>query len=159
MEEWRKTTVDDRYFISSYGNVKSNIYGTIRSLKLNLDKSGYYFICIKRKQWYIHRLVGLAFIPTNDTKLHIDHIDGDKSNNHVSNLEFATYSCNNQHAYDSGLHGKGENHYIAKLTSEDVRNIRRRGKYSTYEAIGNVYGVSKATIRDVLLHRTWAQAY
>lgn len=105
---------------------------------------------------YVHRLVAEAFLENTSNLPTVNHINGDKSDNRVCNLEYASYGTNNQHAYDTGLHGRGERHYGAKLRLPDVKMIREKGKYASYEAIGNEYGVSKATVRDVLLHRTWA---
>lgn len=104
---------------------------------------------------YIHSLVAEAFMSQPDPDLVINHIDGNKWNNAASNLEWVTYSENNQHAYDNGLKGRGEDFYISKLTEDQVRQIRKEGKYDTYENIATKYGVTKGTIRGVLLNHTW----
>ena len=95
MEEvWKQLPFDDRYIVSNKGNVKSCVYGKERCLKPVLNH-GYPFVRIKRKMYFVHRLVALAFIPTDDTTLHIDHIDGDRRNNDVSNLRWCTQKENN----------------------------------------------------------------
>lgn len=95
MEEiWKQVPFDNRYAVSNKGNVKSFVYGKERLLSPVLHR-GYLFIRIKRKMYFVHRLVALAFIPTNDTTLHIDHIDGDRANNDVSNLRWCTQKENN----------------------------------------------------------------
>jgi len=63
-------------------------------LIVNLSKNG------KIKQKYVHRLVAEAFIPNPENKPTINHKDGDRSNNHVSNLEWATYAENNIHSIE-----------------------------------------------------------
>lgn len=57
----------------------------------------------KHKKFLGHRLVALVFIPNPCDKLEVNHKDGDKLNNHISNLEWCTHSENVQHAYDNNL--------------------------------------------------------
>lgn len=57
----------------------------------------------KARKFYIHRLVATCFLPNPDGLPHVNHIDGDKSNNHVSNLEWVSIKDNLNHAHDTGL--------------------------------------------------------
>ena len=74
--------------------LKKNKYGY---MEVKLSKNGH------RKDWMVHRLVAFAFIDQVDGKPYIDHIDGNKSNNTVKNLEWVSIAENNQRAYDTGL--------------------------------------------------------
>ncbi len=94
VEIWKQVPFDSRYFVSNKGNVKSYMYGKERRLKPVLHQ-GYPCIQIRRKMYLVHRLVALAFIPADDTTLHIDHIDGDRANNNISNLRWCTQKENN----------------------------------------------------------------
>lgn len=131
MEEIWKETEYDGYFISNFGRLRGR---TGKILKQQVGKTGYYIVAIypngrqgKAKCLKIHRLVAQAFIP-NDNFLNniINHIDGNKLNNNVDNLEWCNCSHNTQHAYDIGLaHAqKGCMNVHSKLTEDDVKWIR-----------------------------------
>lgn len=98
-EIWREISINN-YFVSNYGRVKNN-KGKICKLKPNAH--GYIKININKKHYSVHRLVALAFIPNNENKEFVNHIDGNKTNNNLNNLEWATCLENNIHKINSGL--------------------------------------------------------
>ena len=93
------------YQITSDGKVYS-LYSH-RYIKTHITKCGYERIKLyknhKSCQYDVHRLVAEAFIPNNDNKEQVNHIDGNKLNNNVSNLEWVTRLENIHHAYNAGL--------------------------------------------------------
>ena len=91
-ERW--AAVHGGYFISTHGRV-SGLKGQI--LKQYTNRDGYKIVCIRRKPHRVHRLVAGAFIPNPDNKPIVNHIDGDRSNNNIDNLEWATARENNMH--------------------------------------------------------------
>lgn len=97
------------YEINQLGFVKSlqkKKYGYIMNQRI--DRAGYNTVRlmkpdIKSSTQYVHRLLGLAFLDNPENKCCINHIDGNKRNNNLRNLEWATKAENMQHAYRSGL--------------------------------------------------------
>lgn len=108
------------YLISADGKVKSP-FGKI--LKQSLSNSGYLFINIKNKGYFIHRAICFAFKEQCDNKTFVNHIDGNKKNNNLSNLEWCTKSENLLHAYEKGLKKQTVgNLYKGKYGSEHNRS-------------------------------------
>jgi len=93
-----------KYFISKDGVVYSDNVGYRKILKYQVSKKGYRVVKLKTKKTIpIHRLVALAYIPNPENKPQVNHIDGNKENNNVYNLEWVTASENNKHAFKIGL--------------------------------------------------------
>jgi hypothetical protein len=89
-EEWKEIAEDTRYLVSSQGRVRS-----IKGVFLTLSyKDGYRFVTLslgtKKTKRLVHILVAKAFLPNPDGKPYVNHIDGDRANNHKTNLEWAT---------------------------------------------------------------------
>lgn len=149
----------ESYIISTDGRVYSTI--STKYLKPNPDGRGYPMVIFQkrenRKAWLIHRLVANAFIPNPENKRCINHIDGDKTNNNVENLEWCTHSENILHAYRLGLHSRvGENHRSAKLTQSNVSEIRKLiSAGNSCRSIGDEFGVSTTAISKIKHGITW----
>lgn len=143
------------YQVSNLGNVKSLCYGARNIRKSNVHKIlkhspnnwGYHKVQLykdgKSQMLYIHRLVASLFIPNPENKEQVNHIDGNKANNKVSNLEWATSKENLHHAEKLGLRSnvspmlgkKG----ILNPTSKCVNQYDKNGRY-----LATYYGVSEA---------------
>ena len=93
------------YMVSNLGRVMNCRTGRI--LKEQLHERGYLRVTLskngKQKMFKVHRLVMIAFVGYVEGKDQVNHIDGDKSNNRLDNLEWCTQSDNMKHAYDNGL--------------------------------------------------------
>ena len=107
MEIWRDIHgYEGKYQVSNYGRIKS-LY-TNKLKKATIKNTGYKCVDLylngKRENKTIHRLVAMAFIPNPNSYKVINHIDGNKLNNNVNNLEWCTQSYNIKHSYDNNLH-------------------------------------------------------
>lgn len=117
----------------SKGRLKKSVIGNKRKLiKGAEDSKGYLYISMrsihnKRRHPKIHRLVSLAFIPNPENKPQINHIDCDKKNNHVDNLEWCSNSENQLHAFKHGLNKphEGENNYQWHGNHKNCKPIRQ----------------------------------
>lgn len=160
-EEWRPVVgFEDGFEISSYGNVRSvdkmtrdGRFWKGREIKKHRAGQGYLraVLCVdgKSHHLYIHRLVADAFIPNPDGKPEVNHKDGNKHNNIVSNLEWVTKSENGLHSYRElgrkpSRNTLGKPSPRRKFTDDQVRDIRKDTRYQ--RVIAEEYGVAQTTI-------------
>lgn len=108
---------------------------------------------------FVHRLVAQAYLPKVQGKEFVNHKDGDKQNNHISNLEWCTYKENTIHAFNLGLRKapKGDGHGMSKMTVKTVgeaRQLYKEGNH-TKASLGRLYGVSKTTMGKIINGTEW----
>jgi len=169
-EEWRDVPNFEGYQVNSIGKVRSVdrfcgdrrgvIHGKL--LKPFINRRGYLEVNLyknsKSTTKIIHRLVAKAFIPNDFNKPQVNHIDGNKLNNKVSNLEWMSNSENQLHAYSLGLQPSraGENNVKAKITDKSVTELKvlyNSGK--TIVDISNIMNINVSIIRNIIYGRTW----
>ena len=107
MEYWKEVEgTNGAIEVSTHGRVKSNLRDG-RILKATADSKGYLRLRVTlqgvKKSYKVHRLVAQAFIENPEGKAQVNHIDGNKTNNHVENLEWVSNKENARHAISSGL--------------------------------------------------------
>lgn len=166
-EDWRPVVgYEGFYSVSNCGRIRRDKAGRGAVAGKMLNQT---FLGRKKNQRYykvglvkegvqvthlVHRLVALAFLGEPPTKEHnVNHIDGDKHNNVPGNLEYTTILENIRHAGSIGLSARGERNGHAKLTEVQVHQIRAYRRFDSYYA--KLYNVSKTTIGDVRIFRTW----
>lgn len=121
MEEWKDIIGwEEVYEISSLGRVRNK--KTNNFIIGDINNYGYYRVTLyynnKKQRFFRHRLVAIHFIPNNDeTKTFVNHIDGDKSNNTITNLEWVTQSENEKHAFKTELKHTTNNPFIVTLSN------------------------------------------
>lgn len=156
MEIWKRIEGFEDYEISSTGRVRSHKSLTPVILKPRRTHDGYvwYSLCLNGKGHTkrANRLVAEAFIPNPEGKKTVNHIDGNKENNNVENLEWSTRAEQMQHAYRLGLkspvRGCMQGRHV--LEPDQVREIRRTYRAHDKEfgmrALARKYGVSESVI-------------
>lgn len=102
----------EQYMIFENGDVKSRINNNILTPRKN--SNGYLIVTLGKKQLSVHRLVAIHFIANPYNLTQVNHKDGDKGNNHVTNLEWCTAERNANHALEIGLRA-GFVNYDTKL--------------------------------------------
>lgn len=139
---------NEGYRISEAG-VIVNRFG--RTLKHKIDKWGYHRINLrksgKNKDHGVHRLVMQTYV--GHSPLEVDHINNDKDDNRVPNLEYVTSSINKQRRLSMGVG--------SILTEEKVREMRalRADEGLSYSRLGSLFGVSKTCAHGVIAMKSW----
>lgn len=142
------------YTITKKGEIVNN--KTNRILKPQLNGKGYLRVTICGKRQFVHRLVAQKYISNPYNLPQVNHIDGNKLNNNVENLEWVTNQENRKHALKNGFHLCGEQCSWSKLTEKDVIFIRENQNLGIKELM-NMFNVSRGTISGIIHNRTWKQ--
>ncbi|MDD5589059.1 MAG: NUMOD4 domain-containing protein [Candidatus Nanoarchaeia archaeon] len=172
-ETWKNIEgYDGIYQVSDRGRIKSlsrlhkihhNYYVKCKTkiLKQTTTKKGYLRIGLNKnnitKQFQVHRIVSIAFIPNVWNKPQINHKDGNKKNNYIKNLEWCNNSENQKHSFKFGLMNdrKGENHNLAKFTNKQILEIRKLYPQISGYKLAKIYNVHHATIYNIIHKKSW----
>ncbi|MEM8719010.1 MAG: NUMOD4 domain-containing protein [Cyanobacteria bacterium P01_G01_bin.39] len=139
------------YEVSNLGNVWSK--KTNKILKPYQTQKGYltvgFWLNGKKKRLSIHRLVAKAFLPNPNNLPEVNHINGCKTDNRVTNLEWSSGGANVSHAYRIGLRQ-------SKLSESEVEQILQQLEQGlTQRKLGNKFNVSHSTIGEINRGKIW----
>lgn len=147
--------VEARVFTDSIGrthNVKQ------KPIKKGIDTCGYEQVILSkngsRKSYKVHRLVILAFLGADSTRTCVNHKNGVKTDNNITNLEWCTHGENNRHAYRNKLRKRS-----SKLSEEDViiiRDLFSRG-VKTKKELSFIFEIGISTVNDLIAYRTFKE--
>ena len=162
MKEWKKIIIDGietNYSVSTDGNIRND--NTNRILKQRTCNE-YKRVSISlghgnMKNLNVHRLVAIAFIENKDNKPCVNHINANKTDNILENLEWCSYSENSLHSHKLGLQTsrKGIENNKSKLTEEQVLQIRNEYNNISSYRLSKIFNVYATTVQSVKKRKTW----
>jgi len=127
MENWKQIKEFPNYEISDLGKVRYNSNGRIKIRKLLKTSNGYLKVNLSHnkiiKTKSVHKLVAVHFLGDCSEGIQVNHIDGDKNNNCLSNLEYVTQFENAQHAWKTGLCGDNIRYFLARCVVDKQTGI------------------------------------
>lgn len=150
-----------RYIITNFGWVLNTDKNKIQSPFIT--NNGYLRVCLsfngKRKKYLIHRLVAEYFIPNPYNYPEVNHKDGNKFNNKVTNLEWVTAKENVIHSYDHSLNHSGEKNRMSTITNDQCREIcmyLERNELTMNE-IAKKVGTTRKVVSHIRHKETWTR--
>lgn len=156
-----------KYLVSSKGFIYTTNYlgktGKFIKLKSRKQYNGYVLIILhhngKAYPKLLHRIVANAFIPNPDNLFSVNHIDGNKENNDVYNLEWCSSKDNSIHAANTGLIATGEKSILSKINNETAENICKEIESNTLSIkdLSLKYNTTYNTVYDIYRRRSWKQ--
>jgi len=154
-EEWKEINlksifgedfkINKKYYVSTLGRFKNSSGKIMLNYKINYN--GYIRVYIYKKTFLLHRLIALTFIENPENKEQVNHIDGNKLNNCVNNLEWCTNKENQIHKFKNGL----GNNYTRKIGQYDL-NGNFIKKFNSIVLASKEVNVSPSSIRGVLIN-------
>src|SRR5574343_229710 len=158
MEIFKQIPDFPNYEVSNYGNVKSYFNSKIIIRKPVADAKGYLRLILykngKANPKKLHRLVAQVFIPNPNNLPQVNHKDGDKTNNHVSNLEWISNIENMRHSFNE-LGREGSSKEVTKHRVLELIEMYKTGV--KVADIANHYGIAPRNVYKILHGKSYKQ--
>lgn len=129
----------------------------------SVDKNGYIRFDLigdngKRKGMYVHQIVALTYLPNPNNKPYVNHLDHNKANNSVENLQWCTHLENIRHDWSMGRRRALTSEQAAKTNNwarvERIRQLYATGRYTQVE-IGKLMGIPQPTVSVIVRNKQW----
>ena len=163
---WTRVNGYPNYMVSPEGNIMSTFYqgkDRCRMIKPFVTHNGYHRVLLYNengsRKIFVQRIVADIYCKKNNENMQVNHINGNKKDNHYSNLEWVTNSENIRHSYDvlNNKASRGERGGTNKLKEIDVLSIRNRISLGEQQKkIAIEYNVSPSTILKIKKRIIWA---
>lgn len=160
-EEWKPILgYEDLYEVSDRGRIRRlNPGKPPRVLTPRDGGHGYLTVRLSRNgkpvNRKIHRLVTAAFLGSVGSHVHVNHKDGVRANNQLTNLEYTDRSGNMRHYWSMPYARTGEKHWSSKLNKATVRRIRKAAGKMSMPALARKHGLAIGTVFAIIHRLTW----
>ena len=154
-EIWKTVRGFKDYEVSNFGNVRK--YLTKELISINTSSNGYKTVSLRKKKKdsrsiLLHRIMAETFLP----KIQVNHIDGDKTNNKLENLEWSNGSLNTKHAYSLGLAKKIIRNNKLGTFIDEIKN-KYTGKRGDLTNLAKEYNCSVSAIYEIVHNKSWIE--
>ena len=149
-EIWKQVIIKDKdttnYYVSSLGRFKNSKGIIMKDYKPH--HSGYIYVRVNKDKYALHRLVAFTFLENPENKAYVNHIDGNKTNNRLVNIEWNTPNENSLHSHKTGL----TKCFTRKITQYDLEMNKIKDFNSIVEA-SKILNIGKTNIKAVLYNK------
>ncbi|MFZ4262947.1 HNH endonuclease [Sphingobacterium sp. HJSM2_6] len=161
--------MNELFDIKGYTKYKVNTKGEVFRVKVNhfaklksYKVAGYFAVSLseggKREIKHLHRILAETFIHNPLNKRCVNHIDGNRLNNNLINLEWVTHKENTKHAWKCGLFKKIEfGSGRSKLNSEQIQYIRSNRNKFTQKELASVLNINKLIVHNVINNKSYCE--
>lgn len=159
VEQWKEIKgYEGFYLASSFGRIKSVRSNKIMSVKKHLRGYPQINFSVKgvRKVLYVHRIIAETFLENDSNRNTVDHIDENKKNNKLNNLQWCSHKENITHFHSRRINKKRLEKHM-RLTENDVNHIRKERFCfkAKVKDLAKGYGVSEPLIYKIISYSVW----
>ena len=149
-EIWKQVVIKDKdtsnYYVSSLGRFKNSKGIIMKDYKPH--HSGYIYVRVNKDKYALHRLIAFTFLENPENKEYVNHIDGNKTNNSLANVEWNTPRENNLHSHKTGL----TKCFTRKITQYDLE-MNKIQEFNSIVGASKILNIGSTSIKGVLYNK------